>query len=147
MVLAKFDVQGAFRTIPVHLDDRRLLGMRWEGRIYVDKVLSFGLRSAPKLHNAVADALLWILEKSDGVDGFYYLDDFLVLEAQDSQQCRAALWRALARCAFLGVPVASRKTEGPSTRLTFLGIEMDTLSMALSLPPSNSGERFTIGRA
>ena len=30
-VLAKFDVQGAFRTIPVHPNDRRLLGMRWEG--------------------------------------------------------------------------------------------------------------------
>ena len=29
-VLAKFDVQGAFRTIPVYPDDRRLLGMRWQ---------------------------------------------------------------------------------------------------------------------
>ena len=35
MVLAKFDIQGAFRTIPVHPDDRRLLGMHWESRIYV----------------------------------------------------------------------------------------------------------------
>ena len=43
--------------------------------------------------------------------------------------------RVLAQCAFLGVPVASRKTEGPSMRLTFLGIEMNALSMTLSLPP------------
>ena len=136
IVLAKFDVEGAFRTIPVHPDDRRLLGMHWEDRIYVDKVLPFGLRSAPKLYNAVADALLWILTNSDGVDGLHYLDDFLVFGAPDSQQCGEALRRALAWCACLGVPVASRKTEGPSTRLTFLGIVMDTLSMALSLPPS-----------
>ena len=47
--------------------------------------------------------------------------------------------RVLARCAFLGVPVVSRKTEGPSMRLTFLGIEMDTLFMTLSLPPSKIG--------
>ena len=46
-VLAKFDVEGAFRTIPVHPDDRRLLGMHWEGRIYADKVLPFRLRLAP----------------------------------------------------------------------------------------------------
>ncbi len=26
-VLAKFDVSGAFRTVPVHPDDRHLLGM------------------------------------------------------------------------------------------------------------------------
>ena len=57
-VLAKFDVQGAFRTIPVHLNDTRLLGMHWEGRIHVDKALPFRLRSAPKLYNAVADVVL-----------------------------------------------------------------------------------------
>ncbi len=60
-VLAKFDVEGAFRTVPVHPDDRWLLGMRWGGQVYVDKVLPFRLGSAPKLYNAVADALLWIL--------------------------------------------------------------------------------------
>ena len=75
-VLAKFDVQGAFRTIPVHPDDRRLLGM-------VESMWP-----APKLYNAVADTLLWILEKSDVVDSLHYLDDFLVFGAPDSQQCR-----------------------------------------------------------
>ena len=45
-MLAKFDVEGAFRTVPVHPDDRWLLGMKWEGKVYVDKVLPFGLWSA-----------------------------------------------------------------------------------------------------
>ena len=35
-VLAKFDVLGAFRTVPVHPDDRGLLGMRWRDKVYVD---------------------------------------------------------------------------------------------------------------
>ncbi len=39
----------AFRIVPVHPDDRHLLGMQWRGRTYVDKVLPFGLRSALKL--------------------------------------------------------------------------------------------------
>ena len=47
-LLAKFDVEGAFRTVPVHPNDRWLLGMKWEDKVYVDKVLPFGLRSAPK---------------------------------------------------------------------------------------------------
>jgi len=42
-------VEGAFETAPVHLDDRWLLGMKWEGQVYVDKILPFGLRLAPKL--------------------------------------------------------------------------------------------------
>ena len=87
-VLAKFDVEGDFCTVPVHpADDSRLLGMSWEDQVYVDKVLPFGLRSAPNLYSAVVDALLWILESSDGVDGLHYLDDFLLFGAPDSGQC------------------------------------------------------------
>ena len=134
-VLAKFDVQGAFRTVPVHPDDKWLLGMQWEGKVYVDKVLPFGLRSAPKLYNAVANALLWILSRFDGADGIHYLDDFLLFGRPNSPQCAMALRRALARYETLGVPVAPGKTEGPDTRLVFLGIEIDTLSMSLRLPP------------
>ena len=40
--LAKTDVESAFRLIPVHPDDYELLGMKWEGRYYYDKVLLFG---------------------------------------------------------------------------------------------------------
>ncbi len=132
--LAKFDVSGAFRTVPVHPDDRHLLGMKWKGKTYVDKVLPFGLRSAPKLYNAIADGLLWILLNVDNVDGIHYLDDYLLFGPPDLAQCGASLHRALYRCEILGVPVAPAKTEGPSTRLTFLGIQMDTISMTLSLP-------------
>ncbi len=58
VVLVKFDLSGAFRTVPVHPDDRHLLGMHWRDSIYVDKVLPFGLQSAPKLYNNIADGLL-----------------------------------------------------------------------------------------
>jgi len=100
----------------------------------VDKVLSFELRSAPKMYNAVADALLWILENFDGVEGLHYLDDFLLFGAPDSGKCKQALQMALACCRSLGVPVAPRKIRGPSTTLTFLGIELDTVSLSVCLP-------------
>ena len=45
------------------------------------------------------------------------------------------LWEGLWLCETLGVPVAPGKTEGPSTKLVFLGIEIDTRSMVLRLPP------------
>ena len=60
-VLAKFDLESAYRQIPVHPQDRLLLGVMWRGQRYVDGALPFGLRSGPKLFNAVADALLWIM--------------------------------------------------------------------------------------
>ena len=133
-MLAKFDVSGAFRTVPVHPDDRHLLGMRWKCHTYADKVLPFGLRSASKLYNAVADGLLWILVTHDDVQGIHYLDDFLLFGAPGVPQCAVALCKALAQCASLGVTVAPVKTEGPATKIIFLGIEIDTICMILSLP-------------
>ena len=75
--LAKFDIENAYRIAPVHPDDRSLLGMAWKGQLYIDTDLPFGLHSSPKIFNAVADALQWILEQ-EWVETLHYLDDFLV---------------------------------------------------------------------
>ncbi len=50
--MAKADVKKAYRNVPVHPDDRRLLGMEWRGTTFVDRTLPFGLRSAPLLFTA-----------------------------------------------------------------------------------------------
>ena len=59
-MLAKIDIKSAFRLLPVHQADRHLLGMRWKDQIYIDHCIPFGLRSAPKLFNILADLLAWI---------------------------------------------------------------------------------------
>ena len=59
-LVAKLDVRSAYRLVPVHPDDRQLLGFQWQGARYVDGMLPFGLRSAPKIFTALADALEWI---------------------------------------------------------------------------------------
>ena len=46
-LLVKMDIKQAYRNVPVSPEDRFLLGMCWEGKVYVDTALSFGLRSAP----------------------------------------------------------------------------------------------------
>ena len=48
MWLAKIDIQEAYRIVPVHPQDRLLLGMMWDGQLYADTALPFGLRLAPK---------------------------------------------------------------------------------------------------
>ena len=61
--------------VPVHPQDQHLLGVQWEGAVYIDKVLPFGLRSAPKIFSAVADAVQWILSNNGIRKGLHYLDD------------------------------------------------------------------------
>ena len=43
-------------------------------------------------------------------------------------------------CAEIGVPLAEDKTVGPTTCLTFLGLEIDTVQMLVKIPASKSLE-------
>ena len=90
-LLAKVDIQSAYRLVPVHPDDRWLLGTIWENALYIDTALPFGLRSAPKIFNALADAVEWIL-RQEGIEVvLHYLDDFLLVGAPNSPECERAL--------------------------------------------------------
>ena len=133
--VAKLDLESAYRMIPVHPDDRLLLRMEWKGQLFIDTALPFGLRSAPKVFTAVADALMWIFRKYGVCAGIHYLDDYLFVGAPDSNECQQAIALALKICEWLGVHVSMHKLEGPSTLIVFLGILLDTEKGELRLPP------------
>ena len=42
-LIAKIDIKSAYRVVPVHPGDIIWLGMQWEGKVYVDGKLPFGL--------------------------------------------------------------------------------------------------------
>ena len=132
--LVKLDVKDAYRIVPVHPADYHLLGISWEGNIYVDRALPFGLRSAPKIFNAVADILGWVFSQSGIRHHLHYLDDFLLLGAPHSREAAQALDIALKVFDSLGIPVATHKTEGPSTILIFLGILIRHKALRVATP-------------
>ena len=133
-LLAKLDLKEAYRAVPVHPSDQRLLAVSWKGATFIDKALPFGLRSAPKLFSALTDAMMWCLHERGLQTALHYLDDFLLLGPPGCPQCEQSLALTLALCEELGFPVASEKTEGPATTLTFLGIEIDTVQGQIRLP-------------
>ena len=133
-LLAKVDIKSAYRLIPVHPSDRPLQAMEWEGSVYVDPMLPFGLRSAPKIFNAVADGLEWYL-RSRGIRHLaHYLDDYIVIGPPRSSECADALATLDDVCSRLGIPLAQHKRDGPTTCLMFLGVEVDTEAAELRLP-------------
>lgn len=133
-LLAKFDIRSAYRVVPVHPDDRMLLGMSWKGGIYVDATLPFGLRSAAKIFTAVADACEWILKQRGLRWVRHYLDDFIVLGPPGAPTCQEHLDTMCQTCTELGLPLAEEKQVGPTTCLDFLGIELDSVKMESRLP-------------
>lgn len=134
-LMGKIDIKSAFRICPVRPEDWPYLGMQWEGRYYFDKVLPFGLRSAPYIFNCLVEALCWILQNTYGIEHLYhYLDDFITLGLPGTQQCHSNL--QLLKCLLqrLHIPTADEKQEGPATIIVFLGILLNKEQLEARLP-------------
>ena len=134
--LVKLDVEAAYKQVPVRPDDWFLLGFKWLGQYYYERVLPFGLKSSCRLWELYAAALRHFFAESMVLPFarivIHYVDDFLFVVQCESD---AVLLRdgALRLCKELGIPMSAGKTEGPTTQLTFLGIELDTVAMQARL--------------
>ena len=134
-LMAKFDVESAYRNVAVHPEDRQLLGMKWQDKYFVDMVLPFGLRSAPFIFSSIGDLVEWILRHNYGIDFLqHYLDDFHTLGPPNSPVCQRNLDTCIRSFADWGIPLHPDKFEGPSTCLTVLGIELDSIKLQARLP-------------
>ena len=60
-LMAKFDIESAYRNIAIHPSDSHLLGLKWRNAYYIDLALPFMLRAAPAIFNSVAELVEWIL--------------------------------------------------------------------------------------
>ena len=118
----------------MHLHDQHLLGLHWKGNYYIDTILPFGLRSALKIFNALADALQSITEQCGISYLGHYLNDFITADRPLSEECHINLALLTHLCDLLGFPMVSDKHEGPATCLIFLGVELDTIKLELRLP-------------
>ena len=98
-------------------------------------MLPFGLRSAAKIFNAVADALNWHLQQKGIPWSYHYLDDFVIIGPPHSPQCANSLAILDRECHYLNIPMAAHKREGLTTYLSVLGIVIDTVAKELHLSP------------
>ena len=64
----------------------------------------------------------------------HYLDDYFIVNSSFCS-CNTDMTKMLETCSVLGVPMNSQKIVGPSTVITFLGIEIDSNQMVCRLPP------------
>ena len=134
-LLAKADLQHAFRLIPVLPSQRWLLGYQWDGRYFYDVRLPFGLRSACSLFTDLADVLAITTRfHSHHPHVHHYLDDFFFIGPADSDTCERAYSTFLSICERCQVPLSPPKCCPPSTRMELLGCVVDTASMTISLP-------------
>ncbi|XP_077778992.1 uncharacterized protein LOC144326320 [Podarcis muralis] len=132
--MAKCDIESAFRLLPVHPEDYRWLGFKFQGAYFIDKAMPMGCSISCTAFETFSTFLEWALKFKTGSGGVgHYLDDF-ILVASNANDCKALLQAFKALAEELGVPLANEKTEGPVTTMTYLGIELDTMAQTSRLP-------------
>ncbi|KAL0152549.1 hypothetical protein M9458_052272, partial [Cirrhinus mrigala] len=132
--LAKVDITSAFKVMPIHPDFWHLFGIRWKNKFYFAVHLTFGCRSSPKIFDTLSEAICWILSNNYNIPYLIHLlDDFLIISPPDSVPA-AHLLTTQKLFSELGIPLAQDKTEGPSTSIEFLGINLDSQKFLASLP-------------
>jgi hypothetical protein len=146
----KEDMSDAYRLVPVRKEDHELLGRMWDywdgerkPMYFYDVVLPFGLRSSRGLYNVLADGVqeLFKMLKPQASMG-HYMDDAAGVAKPCSctdgsrHVCAGGMEHAAYRlvCSTYGVPL-NEKGGLFMTRMTFLGIAIDSEAQTLTLPP------------
>jgi hypothetical protein len=131
-LLYKRDLKRAYRQIPVDPGNIHLVGFSWEGHIFVDRVLSMGLRSAAHICQRVTTAVTFMHVKN-GFALVNYLDDFAGGEKVDAAVVAfEQLGQLLEAC---GLEESVEKALVPCTRMVFIGVLHDTVTLTLEVTP------------
>ena len=134
-LVAKADLQDAFRIIPIAPQDHRLLGFRFQGAYYYDRCLPMGCSVSCQTFEALSTALQWICTEKFGVSAMsHILDDFIFFGPHGVPNCQNNLDIFLSLCDKLSLPIKQAKTVQPATSVSLHGILVNTQDMSISLP-------------
>ena len=144
-LMAKTDIDNAFRLVPIHPLDHDLLGFSFNNNFYYDTCLPMGSSSSCFIFECFSSGLQWIAQERLGIQHMVHiLDDFLILGPANSSVCQLNLQRFLQLCSSLGVPIKLEKTESARQVITFMGLELDSSVMEARLPADKLEKLRTI---
>ena len=138
--LSKVDLKAAYRSVPICPRNFAYTGLKWTFRndtnctYLVDTKLPFGAKKACKIFSRLSDAVARLLKKQE-VQLVNYVDDLLIIS-----KSRVENWldldKTINMLTKLGFEINWSKVEPPSQNISFLGVQIDTISRTLSLPES-----------
>ena len=74
--MAKEDFKSAFRNVPMRYQDLNLLGIKVQGKFFIDCALPFGASISCAIFEDIVTLIHWITEKRACKTFIHYLDDF-----------------------------------------------------------------------
>ena len=135
--MAKIDLQNAYRCVSISQNSQRVTGLQWQFGSHIfylrDTRLPFGSKLAPGIFHRLTQAVKRMLKRHGLTARVVYLDDFCI-KGETFEECLNALNIIVRLLRKLGFHINWNKVVDPCTKITFLGIEIDSLEMCLRLP-------------
>ena len=141
----KLDLSNCFLSFPLHPSVHRYFIFWFDGDYYQFVRMPFGLSTAPLVCTQLLSVIAYALTALNIIH-VRYLDDFLII-ARDRATLHEQLFLAQTEITKFGLVINNDKTEGPDQRITFLGIQLDSLSCSLSCPASRIAELLALLRS
>lgn len=138
--VAVFDVDSAYRNIPVHPEDQCHFCVSWEGQVYIDHCVAFGSASSAGLFGRVADCFVAIVKYYGAQQVLKWVDDIIFFRypcnslAPYHYSYDANLVFDIANK--LGLPWSLPKFHDFSTSFTYLGFLWNIPQRTVQLPES-----------
>lgn len=136
------DISRAYKNFRSDPLDWPLLCAYWDGRYYCDVTLPFGSRASSYHMQSVANAITEVLGR-EGIVARMYLDDLITL-SPDKETAIMHHNQVLQLLEKLGLPVAIEKIQPPSRAVEWLGININTDDMTLSIPRAKIEETLQV---
>ena len=130
--MAKEDFKSAFHNIPIAFTEFNLLGVKVEGKYFIDCALPYGASISSKIFEDVASLIHWIVEKRAVHKFVHYLDGFITIHRL-KMVCSSIMLVFKLVCDQIGMPMSPHKSEGPTQVIEFLGLMLDTIEMVVRI--------------
>ena len=132
--MASIDLRNAYHSIAICPEHQKFLTFQFEECFYQYKCLPFGLSSAPRIFTKVLKPVFSTL-RGWGHSVLGYIDDTLLV-AQEPRECETGVRDAVELLERLGFVVHDVKSVfTPSQSIVFLGFELNSRSMTVTLTP------------
>ena len=142
----KRDLSRYFLQLPLDPTEYPRVGIIWRGLFFFFLGLAFGLRHSGLQGQKVTDAVSWILrrlglEEGDGQPYRVcnYSDDLGGVE-KTMERAMASFNKLAWLLTDLGLEESTKKAEPPTTCITYLGVQFDSIKMTMSVPPEKVTE-------
>ncbi|KAM9985665.1 hypothetical protein ACTFIZ_012359 [Dictyostelium cf. discoideum] len=131
--MVKLDIKKAYLHVLVDPQYRDLFRFVWQGAHYRWKTMPFGLSTAPRIFTMLLRPVLRML-RDINVSVIAYLDDLLIV-GSTKEECLSNLKKTMDLLVKLGFKLNLEKSVlEPTQSITFLGLQIDSLSMKLLVP-------------